>query len=130
MISREYRFHGYNSLRHVYQKGRTLKGAALSVKYTLNDRRDKYRVAVVVSRKVNKSAVVRNQIRRRLYEEIRSLTIAKPYDIVVTVYEEAMQQMEPDRLRPQLVELLKSAGIATRESTKSGSHAIIDGKEQ
>jgi ribonuclease P protein component len=71
MISRSHRFHGYNSLRHVYRHGRMARGSQFAVKAALNPRRQTYRVAVVVSRKVNKSAVARNRMRRRLYELVR-----------------------------------------------------------
>lgn len=41
-------------------------------KFTHNSRRTNPRVAVVISKKVIKSAVKRNRIRRRLYEAIRA----------------------------------------------------------
>lgn len=44
------------------------------------------RAAVVVSKKVHKSAVVRNRIRRRLYEQLSSLLAGElALDIVVVV---------------------------------------------
>ena len=72
MISVRHRFHGYGSLRTVYQRGQTVRGPAITLKYRYRGpQRQPYRVAVVVSRKVHKSAVVRNRIRRRLYEIVR-----------------------------------------------------------
>ena len=71
MISRKHRFHGYGSLRYVYQNGKTVRGPLASLKYVHNPRRDSYRFAIVVSKKVNKSAIVRNRIRRRLFAIIR-----------------------------------------------------------
>jgi ribonuclease P protein component len=73
MISRTNRFHGYNSLRNVYRHGNTARGPLFAVKSLQNPRRKSYRLAVVVSRKVNKSAVARNRIRRRLYEQAKEL---------------------------------------------------------
>src|SRR5665213_399071 len=61
MISRSHRFHGYNSLRHVYRQGRIARGSQFAVKTALNPNRKTYRVAIVVSRKVNKSAVAGNR---------------------------------------------------------------------
>ena len=129
MITRSHRFHGYNSLRHVYQKGKTVKSAMLSVKYVRNERRDTFRAAVVVSRKVSKLAVVRNKIRRRLYEEVRSLTITEPYDIVITVFDDAVNAPNGEALRAALRKLLIDSGVATLEGTGTKQHAIIDGKE-
>ncbi len=73
MIAKAHRFHGYGSLNFVYKNGKTERGPLFAVKSILNPKRSEYRMAVVVSRKVNKSAVARNRIRRRLYEIVRSL---------------------------------------------------------
>ena len=88
MISRRHRFVGPLSLRYVYKKGRTARGPLFSIKTAPNNRRSTYHAAVVVSRKVHKSAVARNRIRRRLYEIVRRLEkdIPGPFDIVITVY--------------------------------------------
>jgi ribonuclease P protein component len=113
MISSKYRFHGYNSLRFAYTKGQTVRGPLFAVKSALNPRRRSYRVAVVVSRKVHKSAVARNRMRRRLYELIRELEteIEQPYDVVITVFHDGVL-LEPHKsLRRQLHKQLKEAGI-------------------
>jgi ribonuclease P protein component len=73
MISRTNRFHGYSSLRNVYRHGSTARGPLFAVKAIANPKRRSYRLAVVVSRKVNKSAVARNRMRRRLYELAREI---------------------------------------------------------
>lgn len=88
MISRKHRFHGHGSLRYAYQQGKTVRGPLTSIKYIENNRRTNYRIAVVVSKKVSKSAVTRNRIRRRLYEAVRLIEaqITQPFDIVMTVF--------------------------------------------
>lgn len=113
MISRTHRFHGYGSLRHVYRQGRVARGALFTVKTVPNDKRKSYRVAVVVSRKVNKSAVVRNRIRRRLYELCRELApaISQPFDIVITVFHDTVADTPPAELRGQLKKQFQEAGI-------------------
>lgn len=129
MISRGHRFHGLNSLRHVYSRGQTIRGSLITVKYLDNPRRDSYRAAVVVSRKVHKSAVVRNRIRRRIYEIIRHKEpyIAKPYDVVVTVFSEQVANMPAYSLDKMLVELLQRAGIV--DIPKKKTRAIVERKE-
>jgi ribonuclease P protein component len=117
MIGRKNRFHGYNSLNYVYRHGQTARGQLLSLKYAENPKRKEYRVAVVVSKKVSKSAVVRNRIRRRVYEAIRQhdCGIVKPYDLVFTVFHQQvatmpiaeLQQIISDQLSP-----VKDAGRA------------------
>jgi ribonuclease P protein component len=113
MISRAHRFHGYNSLKRVYKYGESTRGPLLAVKSILNERRKSYRVAVVVSRKVNKSAVARNRIRRRLYEIVRGLenTISEPHDIVITVFHDSVREEPADKLQKQVQKQLIEAGI-------------------
>lgn len=87
MLSARYRFHGHGSLRYVYKNGQAVRSRHLTVKYTRNKHRQHSRFAVVVSKKVHKSAVGRNRIRRRMYELIRhELTgMSLAYDVVVIV---------------------------------------------
>jgi ribonuclease P protein component len=73
MIARKHRFHSYGSLNSVYRQGQTARNPQLSLRYATRDPRKPYRVAVVVSRKVHKSAVVRNRIRRRIFEIVRQI---------------------------------------------------------
>ena len=112
MIPKEYRFHGLGSLRFVFNKGQSVRSQHCSLKYHLNNRRQKYRLAVVVSRKVHKSAVVRNKIRRRIYEYIRTHEkISQPYDLVITVYSDQLADLSPNKLAKLLHDLLQSAAV-------------------
>lgn len=113
MIGRKHRFHGHGSLRYVYQHGQTVRGPMLALKFVPNDRRSAYRLAVVVSKKVNKSAVVRNRIRRRLYEAVRrhEADIQTPYDMVLTVFSEQVASMPASELETILFSQLKKAKI-------------------
>lgn len=119
MISRAHRFHGLGSLRFVYKNGKTVRGQSFAVKSVLNPRRQTYRVAVVVSRKVHKSAVKRNRIRRRLYETIRRLEadIVEPHDVVITVFSDNLLEEPPASLEAQLKRQLKDAGILVKRVT-------------
>ncbi len=66
-----------------------------------------YRVAVVVSRKVSKSAVVRNRIRRRIYELVRqSDGIAPGTDLVFTVFDERLGELSATKLQSVVGDLL------------------------
>ena len=113
MISRKNRFHGYNSLRVVYSKGKTVRGANAILKFLLNERRKTYRLSVVVSKKINKSAVARNRIRRRLYEAVRLQAgeINQPYDMVLTVVSEKVADSSPEDLKKLINHLLTQANI-------------------
>lgn len=128
MLAKEHRFHGYNSLRAVYRQGSTVRNQHISIKYALNGRRQTYRAAVVVSRKVNNSAVGRNRIRRRLYEVIRGseVSITQPYDIVLTVFSEQVADTPPEKLRHEVLGLLKKAGILQPAVQPPRQSAIVE----
>lgn len=127
MISRSNRFHGYGSLRYVYQNGKTVRGPLTALKFVTNPRRTKYRLAVVVSKKVNKSAVVRNLIRRRLYEAVRRQNISAPYDIVMTVFHDNVATLPADEVERLVHAQLTQAGILGPKSrTNSGGDDMIE----
>lgn len=112
MLHRSHRFHGLGSLKRVYQHGQTVRTPLLAVKVLRNERRHNYRAAVVVSRKVNKSAVVRNRLRRRVYEQLRlqGPQITAPFDMVFTVYGEQLNDLKPSQLHALVQDLLTRAG--------------------
>lgn len=118
MISRAHRFHGHGSLRYVYQNGQTVRGPLTALKFTLNPRRTTYRLAVVVSRKINKSAIVRNRIRRRLYEAVRlrEEDIKQPYDMVITVFHNQLNNLSSDELNRLVSAQLHQAEIIENKS--------------
>ena len=101
-----------NRLRKPHEISRVYKrgvyggaGGALSVRAAVSGRADS-RAVVVVSKKVNKRAVVRNRIRRRLSASLRQLwaTVPAGYDIVVSVHSDISGLPTP-----QLGELLQQA---------------------
>lgn len=132
MIDTAHRFQGHGSLRFVYQKGRTIRGPFCSLKYVVNNRRQTYRLAVVVSRKVHKSAVVRNRIRRRIYEIVRRAAprITKPYDLVILVYSDQLAELPAGQLQQAVYEKLEKAEIIEAESRLDPAiHDIVKTKE-
>lgn len=128
MISRQHRFHGYGSLRHAYTHGQQVRSPFMALKYVLNTRRQHFRVAVVVSRKVDKSAVARNRLRRRIYEIVRAHhdRVAKPYDLIFTVFSPQLSDLSPEKLEKTVQQLLKQAGVIT---VSSRHHGIVEEKE-
>ena len=117
MISREHRFRGYGGLKDVYKNGATVRGPLFAVKSLDNPKRHSYRLAVVISKKVNKSAVARNRIRRRLYEAVRRLEadIIRPYDIVLTVFHSSITDEPAESLARQVKKQLTDAGILNKK---------------
>lgn len=131
MITRNHRFHGRSSLRYVYQRGQTIRGGQLSLRFIHNNRETTYRAAVVVSRKVSKLAVVRNRIRRRIYEIIRlqSAHITRPYDLIFTVYDGAIATMSAAALQELVVGQLQRAGVLELGMLPETGHDIVEDKE-
>jgi ribonuclease P protein component len=127
VISRIHRFHGRASLRRHHTQSKSVRSAGFALKYVPTDR-SAYRLAVIVSRKVSKSAVVRNRIRRRIYENVRILydSLLEPNDIVVVVYDESVAAMPTEDLRQEIVKLCKKAQLAAAEPVQ---HAIVESKE-
>ena len=113
MLTKSHRFHGYNALNFVHQKGSTVRAAGCGLKYLLNNKRSDYRVAVVVSKKVSKSAVVRNRIRRRAYEAVRlQITgLDRPYDLVFMIYDIETATVPATTLQKTVRQLLQRAGV-------------------
>lgn len=90
-------------------------------------------MAVVVSRKVNKSAVVRNRIRRRIFEIVRTQPPAKlaGYDLVFTVFSDELATDDQAKLQRNVLGLLRKA-LATPPPIappQTDSHVIVKTKE-
>lgn len=75
------------------------------------------RVAVVVSKKVEKSAVGRNKIRRRIYEALRLNfdNIPKEQDYIFVVYSRDVMNMPFWELEKLLGELVTEAKVCYNE---------------
>lgn len=79
----------------------------------LSSGRKNSRFAVVVSKKVLKSAVGRNRIRRRVYEMLR-LEITKfksPVDVIVVVKNSEVKDIAYLEMETELRRLFKEAGL-------------------
>ena len=113
MISKNHRFHGYSSLNWAYKKAQKVSNSQLTLKYVVNPKRSSYRVAVVVSKKVSKSAVVRNRIRRRIYEQVRLLDgqIQNSYDLIFNVYAVDLADLPPEKLHDLIISLLVKSQV-------------------
>lgn len=71
------------------------------------------RIAVVVSKKVTKTAVSRNRIRRRVYEALRENMelIPKQRDYIFVVYDKEVQSMPYGQLVKLLGELVAESKV-------------------
>lgn len=113
MLSARYRFHGHGSLRYVYKNGQAVRTRLLTVKCTRNKHRKHSRFAVVVSKKVHKSAVGRNRIRRRVYEVIRHELPKLPlaHDIVLIISTSDVLTLPVPDLQQAIQQVFDQAGL-------------------
>lgn len=113
MLSHLHRFHGHGSLRYLYQHGAQVRSNAMSLRSLTNPNRVHARFAIIVSKKVYKSAVKRNRLRRRIYEVIRQeLDHIKPsLDVAVTIQDPSLLLISHTDLRRHVVELLVKAQL-------------------
>lgn len=112
MLNKKYRFHSRGGVRYVYQKGKTIRKPKLSLVFVENNK-GFTRVAVVVSKKVEKRAVIRNRIRRRIYEAIRVNfdDLPKKQDYIFVVYSKDFIKMPFCELEKILGELVAEAKV-------------------
>ena len=94
MLSKKYRFHSRGGVKYVYRHGKTVRSAKMSLVFVPNER-GFTRVAVVVSKKVERTAVGRNRMRRRVYEVLRRNfeSVPKKMDYVFVVYSKEVMRM-------------------------------------
>lgn len=113
MISSLFRFHGHNSLRYVYSNGKAVRSQLFTVKYVVNTHRKHPRFSVVISKKVIKSAVGRNRVRRRLYEYLRQHidSLNNTYDIVIICTSAELRTLPYSEISEQLTQLFDKATL-------------------
>lgn len=113
MLAIKNRFHGHNSVRRAYRQGKSVRSSAFSLHVVEGGRIKNTKAAVVVSRKVSKSAVKRNRIRRRIYEIVRLnlSSFKQPVELVITVYNPELSEMPAKELQRMLEEIFKKAKL-------------------
>ena len=121
MLQQRYRFHGYGGLRYLYRHASAERSRLLTVKYVANRRRRMPRIAVVVSKKVHKSAVGRNRIRRRIYEILRQQVphFTGVYDVALIITSSEVLTTPHDELVLVVTNLLVRAGICSGDAMPS-----------
>ena len=112
MLNQKFRFHSRGGVRYVYQKGKTVRRVKASLIFVPNER-GFTRVAVVVSKKVEKTAVGRNRIRRRVYEVIRRNFeyLPKATDYIFVIFSKDFMTMPYLELEKTLGELVEEAKV-------------------
>lgn len=118
MLAQKYRFHGHGSLNYVFKNGRKARDKYIGLRVAPNPRRKDSRVAVVISKKIYKSATKRNRIRRRIYEIVRHELPRHGgvYDIVITVLSPEIINTTPTELYASIREVSSTLGLYDKSS--------------
>lgn len=113
MLAQKFRFHGHGSLRYLYKNGDAIRSHLITLKYIKNPRRKNSRFTVVIGKKVIKSAVRRNRIRRRVYEIIRleEPTLKSGYDMALMVFSGEVYSLEHESLVKLIKQLFSQANL-------------------
>ncbi len=113
MIAAKYRFHGHGSLNYLFRNGQTARNSRVLVRSVGNKRRETSRAAVIVSKKIAKSAVVRNRIRRRIYEVLRAQWghIVPQTDFAVTALSADLAIVDAEQVASAVIDALCRAGV-------------------
>ena len=113
MLAQRYRFHGHGSLKYVFKNGHRARDKYIGLRVTDNPRRKYTRVSVIVSKKIYKSAVKRNRIRRRIYEIVRHELpqYHGVYDIAITVLSPEILATTPVELYASVKQLSTELGL-------------------
>lgn len=113
MLAKLFRFHGHSAVRRSYKQGSSVRGPLCSMHYSTGIKITNLKVAVVVSKKVSKSAVVRNRIRRRIYEVVRIMQpdLLRPAELIFTIYQAEVADIPSLKLQKEVRELLKRAKL-------------------
>lgn len=111
MLARQNRFHGPQGLKRLYRRSSIVRGSLFSVRIVRGLEPSGYRAAVVVSKKVSKSAVIRNRIRRRVYEALSAQDPARlaGYDVMITVFQDSVTMLAFGDLKNELTRQLSMA---------------------
>lgn len=121
MINRQYRFHSRGGVKYVYKHGKTIRTPKMSLVFNGNTK-GFTRFAVVVSKKVDKTAVGRNRIRRRIYEAIRlnMEEIPKANDYIFVVYTKELARMPFSELEKMILELVAESKVCYNKRDGKG----------
>ena len=117
-------------MKYVHNHGSNVRGPLLSLKYSENKRRQNFRCAVIVSRKVHGAAVVRNRIRRRIYEVVRQVSPQLgSYDLVFVAFNDQLASISAAKLQKTGNRWLGGAHLLNNPDKQPNQRDIIKHKE-
>ncbi len=112
MLNKRFRFHSRGGVKYVYRHGKTVRSQQMSLVFAPNTK-GLTRIAVVVSKKVERSAVRRNRIRRRVYEALRKNfdLVPSKTDYIFVVYSRELLKMPFGEIESALGKLVEESKV-------------------
>jgi ribonuclease P protein component len=119
MLPKKFRLHADNDIKRLVRGGKTFFLPQLTLKYQTNDQ-NALRLGFVVSTKVDKKAVVRNKVKRRMREALRSELgkIKNGHDLLFIAKKSCIELSLVD-LKKQIQFALKTARLYNEADVKS-----------
>lgn len=131
MLAQSHRFHGRRATTLAYKKSVAFRAGTVTLRVSKASGDTPFRVAVVVSKKVHKSAVVRNRIRRRLYELCRTLIHdSARQDLLFIAHDTTLAALSAAKLQHVFLKLCKDAKVPLRADTEHKRRGIVEKKEK
>ncbi|MFO0955462.1 MAG: ribonuclease P protein component [Candidatus Saccharibacteria bacterium] len=111
MLARQHRLRKNSDILRLYKKGRRAHTQHL-LGYSLATHLPVSRAVVVISKKVDKRAVVRNRCRRRVSESLRLELpkLATGFDILITIKTDIREQSAVN-LKQEISQLITKLGV-------------------
>lgn len=111
MLKRSYRLRKDRDFQKLYKSGQRYSTSNFTLHY-LASKLEYSKVGFVVSKKVSKSAVIRNKLRRRSSAVVESIypSLKQPYDIIVLIRRD-FSALSTKELQDELHQLFKKISI-------------------
>lgn len=102
MLALRFRLRARSDFNKAYQTGKTRQGALVLVRARPNNKPFS-RFGIVVSKKISKSAVTRNRVKRRISEIVRTnLNRNNGFDIVI-IAKTGIAESSPEALKQDII---------------------------
>jgi len=110
MLLKTKRLQKEREIKEVLRKGKNAVSARLTIKWLPNKTKNT-KLALVVSKKIDKRAARRNQIRRILREHLRQNYLLKPGNNIVIITRQGLENLDSKQLRQELDKTLSKSQI-------------------
>lgn len=110
MLKLENRFKGNRQIMTIIKKGQSVYGQSAKLKYLKNENQRNSKFSVIVSKKVSKKAVIRNRIRRRIYNNLKLNHLSNRGMFALFIYSDKFFYIKNLELTTIINELFNKAG--------------------